>query len=169
MVTTEATETWAPYVVIVTGSRHLDHFHGLLVHRELNTAFEHARAHGRHLVVRHGACPTGADHHAGEWVARRSVTTVTEQRFPVDWSRPCEPSCRQPGGHGERRVDHDGNDFCPAAGPLRNRDMVTAGADKVLAFPLGPSRGTRGCMRLAREAGLDVYVPPELRTRRDAA
>jgi hypothetical protein len=26
----------------------------------------------------------------------------------------------------------------------------------VLAFPLGESRGTRGCMKLAKEAGLNV-------------
>lgn len=75
----------------------------------------------------------------------------------------------EPGGHRARRVDHAGNDFCPAAGPLRTRDMVALGADLVLAFPLGPSRGTRSCMRLARQAGLSVHVPPELNTRRSVA
>lgn len=43
-----------------------------------------------------------------------------------------------------------------AAGPLRNKEMVELGADLVLAFPVGESRGTRGCMRLAREKGCAV-------------
>lgn len=43
-----------------------------------------------------------------------------------------------------------------AAGPVRNKEMVELGADLVLAFPVGESRGTRGCMRLARERGCAV-------------
>ena len=43
-----------------------------------------------------------------------------------------------------------------AAGPIRNKEMVDLGADLVLAFPRGSSRGTRGCMKLAAEAGIEV-------------
>lgn len=43
-----------------------------------------------------------------------------------------------------------------AAGPVRNKEMVELGADLVLAFPVGESRGTRGCMRLARERGCAI-------------
>ena len=43
-------------------------------------------------------------------------------------------------------------------GPERNAHMVSLGADLCLAFPLPSSRGTRNCMRLAREAGIPVYV-----------
>lgn len=43
-----------------------------------------------------------------------------------------------------------------AAGPIRNKEMVELGADLVLAFPRGQSRGTRGCMKLAAEAGIEV-------------
>lgn len=43
-------------------------------------------------------------------------------------------------------------------GPERNARMVNLGADLCLAFPLPSSRGTRNCMRLAREAGIPVRV-----------
>lgn len=42
------------------------------------------------------------------------------------------------------------------AGPIRNKEMVELGADLVLAFPRGSSRGTRGCMALADKAGIEV-------------
>lgn len=43
-----------------------------------------------------------------------------------------------------------------AAGPIRNKEMVDLGADLMLAFPRGASRGTRGCMQLAAEAGIEI-------------
>lgn len=43
-------------------------------------------------------------------------------------------------------------------GPERNARMVALGADLCLAFPLPSSRGTRNCMRLAREAGIPVRI-----------
>lgn len=43
-------------------------------------------------------------------------------------------------------------------GPKRNAHMVSLGADLCLAFPLPSSRGTKNCMRLAREAGIPVRV-----------
>ena len=46
--------------------------------------------------------------------------------------------------------------FGRAAGPVRNREMVELGADLVLAFPVGESQGTRGCMQLAQEKGCAV-------------
>lgn len=46
--------------------------------------------------------------------------------------------------------------FGKSAGHRRNAVMVASGADICLAFPLGESRGTRGCMRLAEKAGIRV-------------
>lgn len=57
------------------------------------------------------------------------------EEHPADWER-----------HGK------------AAGPIRNAEMVAAGADICLAFPRGASRGTRGCMRLAALAGIEVLA-----------
>lgn len=45
-----------------------------------------------------------------------------------------------------------------AAGHRRNAQMVQRGAAVCLAFPLGVSRGTRGCMELAEKAGIPVRV-----------
>lgn len=43
------------------------------------------------------------------------------------------------------------------AGPRRNWEMVDSGADVCLAFPMGESLGTRGCMEMARIAGIPVF------------
>lgn len=53
------------------------------------------------------------------------------ESFPADW-----------GVHGN------------AAGPIRNRSMLRAGADLVIAFPGG--RGTEHMKYIAREAGVPV-------------
>lgn len=45
-----------------------------------------------------------------------------------------------------------------AAGPLRNAEMVAAGADICLAFPIGPSPGTRDCIARAEAAGIPVVI-----------
>ena len=43
------------------------------------------------------------------------------------------------------------------AGHLRNERMVAAGARGCVAFPLGESSGTRGCMAAAERAGIKVW------------
>jgi len=47
--------------------------------------------------------------------------------------------------------------YGPAAGPIRNRKMVTLGASMCLAFPEADSRGTLDCMRKAKDADIPVY------------
>lgn len=80
----------------------------------------------------------GADWLAG-CVARR--WGFTEERHPADWNR-----------HGR------------AAGPIRNTHMISLGADVLLAFPIGESPGTRGCITLAVAAGIPVLDhDPDLR------
>ena len=44
------------------------------------------------------------------------------------------------------------------AGPERNRFMVDLGADECVAFPIGKSKGTRGCYDLARDAGIPSKI-----------
>lgn len=79
------------------------------------------------LIVQGGA--KGADRAARDWANRldgpRPVT------FEADWKR-----------------------LGRAAGPIRNGQMVAAGADLVIAFPGGD--GTADCVRQAREAKLYV-------------
>lgn len=115
--------------VIVTGSRKLASKH--VVYDALNKVFDES---GPFLLV-HGACSTGADHHAHVWVELAgSLLGCTEERFPADWERG------------------------PKAGPERNKRMVEAGANLVLAFPLPGGSGTQGTMKLAEAAGIEVRV-----------
>lgn len=123
--------------VIVTGSRDADE-------QEVRDALEHfwferAKRMGggkftRELMIVQGGCPTGADRAAREWARLRNITAETHE---ADWDL-----------HG------------PAAGPLRNKRMVEAGARLCLAYPLreGESRGTWGCIHLCVEAGIKVEV-----------
>lgn len=52
--------------------------------------------------------------------------------------------------------------FGKAAGPLRNKEMVDAGADVVTAFPIKglANRGTKHCAGYADEQGLTVHTFP---------
>lgn len=88
--------------------------------------------HGPFTLV-HGDCPTGADFIASAWA--QAQPKVTEEPHPADWEK-----------HGKR------------AGPLRNAEMVKAGADLVLAFPLPGGKGTQHTIRIAREAGIPVKI-----------
>jgi hypothetical protein len=88
----------------------------------------------------------GADYIAGE-VAREVGLEVEEH--------PAHKECSEHGWeHSFRKHGRPG-------GPIRNRVMVEKGAAECLAFPLGESRGTRGCMALADAAGIPVenYEP----------
>lgn len=113
--------------VIVTGSRKWAD--GEAVYEALWDVYE---AHGA-FELSHGDCATGADAMARHWLeVGGEYVGCTERRFPANWARG------------------------PQAGPERNRRMVEAGADLVLAFPLPEGSGTQHAMRLAREAGIEV-------------
>lgn len=113
--------------IIVTGSRHWI-LRGAVL-RSLTAAYVEFGPFELH----HGACATGADHYAHEWFKLvGEILGCTETRFPANWERG------------------------PQAGPERNRRMVEAGADLVLAFPLPEGSGTQHTMSLAREAGIKI-------------
>lgn len=86
------------------------------------------------MVVVHGAA-RGADRMASDWAKMRGVE---EEPHHADWDR-----------------------FGKRAGFIRNWEMVKAGADLCLAFPLGESRGTRSCMKLAQQQGIPLVVVVE--------
>jgi hypothetical protein len=96
------------------------------------------------VIIRHGAA-SGADTLAGR-VATELGFEV--QPIPADWSGPCGIDCRK----GHRRKRGNGSDYCPAAGPRRNKLMLDLGADVVHAFPGGT--GTKDMIRQARERGI---------------
>jgi len=146
--------------ILVTGSRHWD----LQRDRELQAAGVLPPGEGlQHIMVTallqawldlgkpprpvlvHGACPQGG----ADWMADglwRLWGWPTEEH-PADFDR-----------LGRR------------AGPLRTAEMVDAGAALCLGFPLGESRGTRGCMELARRARIPVraYGPDVIWAARSA-
>jgi hypothetical protein len=98
-------------------------------------------AAGDTLTIRHGACPSGADHHAHTWCEEfaghhdNQGITIAEDPRPADWKQ-----------HGKR------------AGMIRNGEMVRLGADQVLAYPDPDSVGTYGCVDLAVRARIPVVV-----------
>lgn len=84
------------------------------------------------ITLVHGAA-RGADTIADHIARERGWTREPWPVLPVDWDR-----------------------YGRSAGHRRNAVMVEAGADVCVAFPLGASRGTRGCMALAEKAGMQV-------------
>ncbi len=78
-------------------------------------------------TVVHGAAP-GADTLAGELAKERGLAV---EEHPADWKK-----------------------YGRSAGPLRNREMLAAGAELVVAFPGGA--GTGHMLGIAREAGLMI-------------
>lgn len=118
--------------LIVTGSQDY-HDRGQVWH-VLNGLYN---KYGSVLVV-HGACPRGGDWHAELWAenGRRHGQPVDSEPWPANW-----------------RLYGDG------AGPVRNKAMVKAGGDLLVAFfapPPALNEGTAGCVELARTAGIKV-------------
>jgi hypothetical protein len=83
--------------------------------------------------------------------------------MPADWDN-CAADCPTDPGH--RRTKKPGDtahpgqldDYCPSAGPRRNAGMLAKKKrpELLIAAPHGKSYGTRGCMKLARQAGIEV-------------
>ena len=86
------------------------------------------------IIIVHGGA-TGADAIAKRWALSKKLfgEHIRDEPHPAKW-----------GVQGT------------AAGPIRNQEMIDAGADICLAFPLGESPGTRDCMRRAKKAGIPV-------------
>lgn len=124
-----------PYRLLVTGSRAWRNV--TLIRSVLGSVH---RAHPGAVLVS-GRCPTGADVIAEScWAAFCGFPTVDEaiaagriEPHPADWDR-----------------------YGPAAGPIRNGEMIKAGADECAAFIRAGSRGATGCADDAGIAGIPV-------------
>lgn len=144
-----------PYRVLVTGSRSWEGEE--LIRHQLTRVW--LTVEGPFVVV-HGACPTGADDIASDWVANMleaEMGAVSEEAHPADWDH-CTDACPQGHRKPKRRGDtaHPGvcADYCPTAGPRRNRELVALGADLCLAFIKDGSRGASHTAHLAEQAGI---------------
>lgn len=133
--------------VIVSGSRSWDRPEPLWTVLDI-IAEEAAKVGDDEMVVVHGAAfprrrnPDGrfplesADYLADLWCRRGGhPLPVRADRWPADWTANKK-----------------------TAGLARNRQMVDAGADVVLAFHRDNSPGTRHCIGVAERAGLPVQV-----------
>jgi hypothetical protein len=114
--------------LLVTGSRTWDD----------SAVIEHALAVilARHLEgvqLVHGACPRAADAVAAAYAARTPGYTI--EAHPADWRR-----------------------YGRAAGYLRNAQMIALGAGGCVAFLRGASPGTTATTRLARTAGIPLWL-----------
>lgn len=126
-----------PYRVLVTGSRDwktIGTVRGALDEVLASLPDEQP------LVVVHGDCVTGADIMAKTWALTTftpqdtdDYERVTEEAHPAAWHV-----------HGR------------SAGPIRNQNMVSKGADIALAFIRNGSRGASHTARLAEEARIPV-------------
>src|SRR5574340_359283 len=79
-------------------------------------------------------CAQGADQAAERWATARAIPNA---HYPAEWRR-----------------------YGRAAGPIRNRAMLTEQPDLVVAFhpDLVTSRGTADMVRAARRAGVPVVL-----------
>lgn len=115
------------YRVLVTGSRWWSDEE--TIYKALDAELERA---GKITLV-HGACRSGADAIAQKWGEDRGPEKVIIERHPANWAK-----------------------YGKYAGPIRNEEMVNAGADVCLAFPLRGSVGTVDCANRATSA--EIYL-----------
>lgn len=151
------------FTILVTGSRYHDNPGqiGTRLYEEI------AKTDARTVVIRHGACPGGADLIVAEFCESEAGwfdnegRVLAEDAMPADWDH-CGADC--PAGP-HRKVKYPGDrwhpglldDYCTKSGPRRNQAMVDKGANVCLAFPHPRSMaGTAGCARKARRAGIRV-------------
>jgi hypothetical protein len=111
--------------VCVTGGR--DYTNKDVVYRALDNSRASAFDIGTDIILVVG-CATGADWLASEWAKERGVEF---QIYEADWKK-----------------------YRNAAGPIRNKQMLDSGIDKLCAFPGG--RGTKNMTNICRKAG--IYI-----------
>lgn len=95
------------------------------------------------LVIVHGQCPSGVDLFASQWCEEKGVK---QEKHPI------VEECVYHGWQHSIRLHG------PKAGPIRNKVMVDLGAVMCLAFPKGPSHGTRGTIDLVRAASIPLSI-----------
>lgn len=93
---------------------------------------EAVRASGFAITVVLSGGARGVDRLGERWAAQRQIPV---ERFLADWDR-----------------------YDLAAGEIRNREMVAARAEALVALWDGVSRGTNNCIDEARQRGLKVFV-----------
>jgi hypothetical protein len=103
-------------------------------HRVVRDTLDYVKHWQGDFLLIHGGCPTGADFMAENWAEDRGIQT---EIYRAEWAR-----------------------LGKAAGPLRNTEMVRAGADYCIGFPLVGARsvGTLDCLRKAMRAKIQTWA-----------
>lgn len=125
--------------VIVTGSRSWSGQWGInKIYEVLDSVLNMADTMEQGFELIHGACPTGADEIANSWAQVSEVADkVMITTWPASWDL-----------------------YGKAAGPVRNEQMTTAGADLCVAFLRNNSSDTLDCIGKARRRGIWTVVIP---------
>lgn len=98
-------------------------------------------------ILVHGAA-SGADDLCAKWWTR--MMGREDEPHPAEWDQ-CDESC-----YHRARTTVNSSNYCPAAGPRRNQQMVESGLDILVVFPGG--RGTADMTRRAEKAGIPILV-----------
>jgi hypothetical protein len=117
-----------PFRLLVTGSRTWTNI--AVIEQALAVIL--AR-HPEGVLLVHGACPRGADAIAAAYASRTPGYQV--EAHPADWRR-----------------------YRRAAGYRRNAEMIALGADGCASFIRDGSPGSTSTVRLARAAGIPVWL-----------
>lgn len=121
--------------LLVTGSRDWNGVYATQrVHTILELVLALSDALGQKLTVVHGDYPHGVDGIVDRWARRREDIGVSVEPYPPNWA------------------------MGPAGGPIRDRQMVNAGADLCIGFVKPPSKGTILTMQMARNAGIPTFT-----------
>jgi hypothetical protein len=125
--------------VLVTGARDWQDYDRVVF--GLSVAIEdltNANPADKTITVVHGGA-RGADSMAGRYVEQTRDffaghgITIRAEVHKADWTK-----------------------YGKGAGPIRNQEMIDAGADICVAFRFEESRGTADCVNRARKAGIKV-------------
>jgi hypothetical protein len=105
--------------------------------------------HGAGFTIVHGGA-TGIDKSFAEACAELDIP---QEIHPARWEELDAPGALL-------KQDRNGRQYVANAGPIRNQEMVDAGADYCFAFhrELESSKGTLDCVRRAIKAGIPTYV-----------
>lgn len=105
--------------------------------------------HGPSFVIVHGGA-SGIDRSFAEACGEIGID---QEAHPARWDELDAP-------HVQIRYDKRNRPYNANAGPVRNAEIVAAGARLCLAFhrAISASRGTKDCARRAIEAGIPTYL-----------
>lgn len=137
------------YTLGVSGSR--DYTDETKILGELIEVQAYIDDRGFQLFIKVGDCPGGVDLITKEWCLERKI----EHQIYKAWWDSCMSHC--PSGHRVKKkpgdIFHPGKkkDYCPWAGPDRNKKIIKSGIDQALIIRQNNSSGATNFHHLAMQ------------------